>query len=298
MKNKIENLTRISREKSLFFENFYDWEKYNFSDEMIWKVWFMDEELISIYWTSEYEKLSEFEKKKLSYLEVCQIIYIYASSEWVFCLFLARILLKYKVWSPEYNFILREQIEEYRHQDMFNRILGILKSEHTEIWWIWKWSMKWEALNIFPKYFYILQVVIEIISGDFGWKCIKNKEVLKLVRDASEIHDLEEARHIAFAQIMLDKYFEKSGFFGKTLGWWFVFFDILFINSHYIKKENFKKLWVKNWKQLYKVAKKNWKNSKLKNFDSKRWKDFCNRYWFITWGNRRAFKWFLWFKKL
>jgi hypothetical protein len=41
----------------------------------------MDESLISIFKTKEYEKLSEFEKKKLSYLEVCQIIYVYASSE-------------------------------------------------------------------------------------------------------------------------------------------------------------------------------------------------------------------------
>jgi phage FluMu protein Com len=35
MKNKIENLTKISREKSLFFENFYDWESYEFSEDML-----------------------------------------------------------------------------------------------------------------------------------------------------------------------------------------------------------------------------------------------------------------------
>jgi hypothetical protein len=43
------------------------------------------------------------------------------------------VLLKYKLQSPEYNFILREQIEEYRHQDMFTRILEMLKSKHIEI---------------------------------------------------------------------------------------------------------------------------------------------------------------------
>jgi hypothetical protein len=41
----------------------------------------MDESLISIFKTEEYEKLSEFEKKKLNYLECCQIMYTYASSE-------------------------------------------------------------------------------------------------------------------------------------------------------------------------------------------------------------------------
>ena len=298
MEDKILSLIKISRENSLFFEQFYNWNEYSFNESMIWKDWFMDEKLISIYGTSEYKKLSDFEKKKLSYLEVCQIIYIYATSEWVFCLFLAKTLLNYKIESPEYNFILREQIEEYRHQDMFSRILSILKSKHTEISKLWKWTMKWEALNIFPKYFYILQVVIEIISWDFGRKCIENKQVFKLVRDASKIHEIEESRHIAFAKIMLDKYFKNSGFFGKTLWWWFVFFDILFINWHYIKLENFKKLWVKNYKQLYKIAKKQWKKNKIKNFSSKWWMDFLNRYWFITIWNKWAFKIFLWFKNI
>jgi len=298
MKNLLENLTKVSREKSLFFENFFDWDEYKFNEEMIWKIWFMDEELISIYGIKEYEQLTDFQKKKLSYLETCQIIYTYATTEWIMCLFLARLLLKYKLWTPEYNFILREQIEEYRHQDMFSRTLKILKSKHTEISKFWKWTMKWEALNIFPKYFFILQVVIEIISGDFWWKCINNKEVFKLVRDSSQIHEIEETRHIAFAKIMLDKYFEKSWFFWKTLGWWFVFFDILFINNHYVKLENFKKLWVSNYKKLYKIARRNWKKSKLKNFESSRWKEFCKRYWFITWANRWAFSWFLGFKDL
>lgn len=295
MENKIDRLTQISREKSLFFEEFFDWQSYNFNKEMIGLEWFMDEELISIFWTKEYEELSETDKKKLSYYEACQIIYIYGSSEWVFCLFLARILLNYKIWSSEYNFILREQIEEYRHQDMFERVLKLMQSEHSEMSKIWKWTMRWEATYVFPKYFYILQIVVEIISGDFWDTCIKNKWIHKLIRDVSWIHEYEEKRHILFAQIMLDEYFKESGFLWKTLWWWFVLWDVLFLNAHYIRLENFEKLWVKNYKHLYKVAKKTWKKNKYKSFNSKRWNAFIKRYWFITWGNRWAFKLFLGF---
>jgi len=298
VENNIDLLIKTSREKSLFFEEFYDWKNYEFSESMIWNVWFIDEELISIYWTDEYNNLTEFQRKKLSHLECCQIIYTYASSEAIFCLFLARVLLRYNLWTPEYNFILREQIEEYRHQDMFTRVLEILKSKHTEISNFWKYTMKLESLNVFPKYFYILQVVIEIISWDFWWKCIQNKYVHKLVRDASIIHELEEKRHIEFAKIMLDRYFENSWYFWKTLGGWFVLLDILFINAHYIKIENFEKLWVDNYKHLYKVAKNNRKKSKLKNFNSKRWMNFINKYWFITSWNRWAFRFFLGFKNI
>ena len=296
--SKIDNLTKISREKSLFYENFFKWEDYLFSDDMVWNVWFLDESLISIYWTKEYYKLTLFQKKHLSYLEVCQIIYTYATTEAIMCLFLARLILKYSIWTPQYNFILREQIEEYRHQDMFERSLKILQSKHCEISNFWKFTMKFEALYIPSKYFFVLQIVIEIISWDFWRKCIEKKDVFKLIRDSSIIHEIEEARHIDFAKLMLDDYFKNSWFFTKTLWGWFVFFDILFINAHYLKIENFKILWVENYKELYKIAKKNRKKNKLKNFNSKRWVDFLNRYWFITWWNRWAFKLFLGFKNI
>jgi hypothetical protein len=294
--NSIDHLTEISREKSIFYENFYDWNSYVFSKDLIWKNWFMDEGLLSIYGTTEYESLSEFQKKHLSYLEVCQIIYTYASTEAIMCLFLARILPNYPIWSSEYKFILREQIEEYRHQDMFERSLHILQSEHAEISHFWKFTMKMESLLVSPKYFFILQVVIELISWDFWDECIKNKDVCKLIRDNSIIHAIEESRHIEFAEIMLDNYFKNAWFFSKTLGGWFVFFDILFINAHYLKIENFKKLWVVNYRSLYFLAKNNWKRNKLKNFSSERWLRFIERYGFVTWANRWAFNIFLWFK--
>jgi len=203
--------------------------------------------------------------------------------------------LKYNIWNSYYNFILREQIEEYRHQDMFERSLCFLKSKHLEISNFWKFTMKLEALLIPKNYFFILQVVIEIISWDFWNKCIKNKEVFNLIRDISQIHEIEEARHIEFAKIFLDYAFKDSWFFSRTLCGWFVLFDILFINTQYIKMENFKNLWVDNYKELYKISKNNWKKNKLKNFSSNRGLDFLNRYSFITWSNRWAFKWFLWF---
>lgn len=296
--NKLDNLTKVSREKSLFYETFLKWDEYKFDESLIWKVWFLDESLISIYWTKEYESLTYFQKKSLSYIEVCQIIYTYATTEAIMCLFLARLILKHPIWTPEYNFILREQIEEYRHQDMFERSLAILRSKHLEISKVWKFTMKVEALYVRVKYFFILQIVIEIISWDFWRKCIENKDVFKLIRDISQIHEIEEARHIEFAQFCLDDYFKNSWFFTKTLWGWFVFFDIFFINIHYLKIENFKKLWVENYKELYKIAKTNWRENKLKNFSSNRWIDFLNRYWFITWANKWAFKWFLWFKNI
>ena len=293
--NAITSLTNISREKSIFFEEFFDWWSYKFNEEIVGKEWFMDETIISIYWTDEYNDLDEIDKKKLSYYEACQIIYTYSITESIFCLFLARVLLQYKFWTPEYTFIIREQIEEYRHQDMFDRTLSMIKSKHVDFSWAWVWFMKIEALHVFPKYFYILQVVIEVISGDFWDKCIKNKNVFRLMRDVAWIHEYEEKKHIAFAQIMLDHYFKEAWFISRTLGGWFVLLDIIFLNAHYIRQENFVKTWLDDPKKLYKLAKRQWKKDKYKNFNSPRWKSFMAKYWFVTWLNRWAFKLFLGF---
>ncbi len=295
---KLQKLIETSRNNSAFFERFLKREEYDFNKGLIWKVWFMPEELISIYWTDEYNQLTLKQKKFLSYLEACHIIYIYAFTEAAMCLFLARDIFNYSFNSLRYKFILREQIEEYRHQDMFNRALDFMNYEVKELNYIWKNFIKFQALYVPRKFFYVMQVVVEIISWDFGKEAIKNLDIYPLIRDLAQIHEIEETRHIEFAHIQLDDFFSKSNIFTRTLAGWFVIFDVMFINSHYINYDNFKKLNVKNPKKLYKLAKLMWKKNNLKNFNSLRGKKFLKRYKFITPLNRWGFKKFLGFTDL
>ena len=81
----------------------------------------MPPELLSIFGTPLFDQLSPIQIRELSRLEVIQILYLYAYTESVMCLYLARHLVKSDFGSDEHAFILREQIEEYRHQDMFLR---------------------------------------------------------------------------------------------------------------------------------------------------------------------------------
>lgn len=296
MHDRIDNFIQTSRNNSIFFENFLKWDEYTFDPRDIWKIWYIDEELLSIYWTDEYLKLSELQKKHLSYLELCQIFYVYAFCESILCLFMAREIPKYSLWNPVHDFLVREQIEEYRHQDMFVRMLHLLQSWHTEIGSFWRWTMRMEAKLLPSKYFFVIQTAIELLTSDFWVKCSKNIELYSWIRDIAQIHEIEEARHIAFAKIMLDDYFWNSSFITRSIGWFVIIIDVLLVNKHYIWEENFKKLGIPNSKYLFQLAKKNWKNNKLKNFSSEKWMDFLRRYWFITWVNRWAFKLFLWFK--
>jgi hypothetical protein len=122
MSNLIKQLIKTSRSQEVLFHSFFDWDNYDLSDDQR----FMEESLISLHGLSIYDTLTEQQKKQLSKLEVSQIIYCYAQSETIMCHFMARHLLDVSFGSDEFTFLLREQIEEYRHQDMFIRALELL----------------------------------------------------------------------------------------------------------------------------------------------------------------------------
>lgn len=122
MANLIKQLIKTSRSQETLFHSFFDRNNYDLKDGQ----WFMEESLISLYGLPIYNTLTESQKKQLSKLEVSQIIYCYAQSETIMCHFMARHLLTLPFASDEFTFLLREQVEEYRHQDMFIRALELL----------------------------------------------------------------------------------------------------------------------------------------------------------------------------
>ena len=81
----------------------------------------MPPELLSIYGTPLYATLNQVQIRELTRIEVVQVLYLYLYTESVMCYYLARHLVKADIGSLEHAFVLREQIEEYRHQDMFLR---------------------------------------------------------------------------------------------------------------------------------------------------------------------------------
>lgn len=284
---KIEKLTQISREKSIFFENYINWDDYK--NIQIKNNYFLDEKLISIFWSEIYDKLSEEQKKELSLLEFCQNIYLYSYWESIMCVFMSKFLLNFDIWSPYYNFILREQIEEYRHQEMFEKTLKILSNKQIKIPSFWK--NIWTFCTYLPiNYFLLLQLSIEIISWDFWRKNIENKEIHSLVRKICEIHEIEESRHIEFVLHYLDENFSWANIFSRTFWWIIIILNIFFINNYYFSKNHYEKVWIKDIKWAYKYAKTNWKKNKYKNIWSKRWLDFLNHYKLITPLNKCIFK--------
>ena len=118
----VKKLIITSRNNEKLFHTFFDRKKYDLDDNQ----WFMEESLISLYGLPIWDTMTIQQKYRLSKLEASQIIYTYAQSETIMCHFMARHLLDLPFASDNFTFLIREQVEEYRHQDMFIRALELL----------------------------------------------------------------------------------------------------------------------------------------------------------------------------
>ena len=98
----IERLIRISKEKPLLPEVFIPWHEQMLDEER-----FMPESLISLHGHPLWETLSAEQQRELGRHEIVQVMYSYAWSEGLACLFFNRHLLTLQPDSVEYRFLLR-----------------------------------------------------------------------------------------------------------------------------------------------------------------------------------------------
>ncbi len=110
----VERMIQLSKDKPLLPETYIPWD-----DEPNTETLFMPEKLVSLEGHKLWETLSRAQQIELGRLEVVQVMYSYAWSETLACYFFNRHLLKLNPDSVEYRFLIREIIEEFRHQEMF-----------------------------------------------------------------------------------------------------------------------------------------------------------------------------------
>lgn len=285
MNHSLSKLTVLSRNSSQSFESFFDWESYDIEHNSL----FLPIELISIYGSKEFEVLTPWQIRELSRIEAIQILYLYAYTESVMCLYLARHLVKSDFGSEEHAFILREQIEEYRHQDMFLRWLEILGKDFNPMSWFTRWWTGVEAIILPAKYFFLLQITIELISREVWRMTFPDSWVSKLVRDLSLMHEREEARHIAFSDHYLEEAFRDAWFFVRTLAWFCIALNIAFINHFYIYRGIYTKAEIWNDINLYKIARIKIRENPLKNMLTGSALAFLQKYKWMTWANAWMF---------
>ena len=246
---QIERLIRISKEKPLLPETFIPWEIAEQKEHV-----FLPEKLVSLVGLPVYETLSPAQKRELGRREVVQALYAYCWSEGLFCVFMTRYIVHLPPDNLERQFLLREVIEECRHQEMFARAIEKLGVSPIPVNRFQRVASQF-LVQFFPTDFIFLScIAIEMMADRYGEHLRHEATAFPVLQKVSQLHNIEEARHILFTKSLLRRYTENAGFWRGTWYSVIVLINMRFFQSTYIHAEIYAAIGLKNPQQIRRQA--------------------------------------------
>src|ERR1700739_465276 len=182
---EIERLIRISREKPLLPETYIPW-----ADELQTSEYYLPEHLNSLEGLEIYDTLTPKQKLELGRHEVVQVMYSYAWGEGLFCLFMNKYILNLAPDNLEYQFLLRELIEEFRHQEMFTQSILRMGGKPIKISRAHRFIGTITTKFLPPDCLFIGSLSIEIVSDRYGNYGRKDPKMYNMLRKVFELHNI------------------------------------------------------------------------------------------------------------
>jgi hypothetical protein len=257
---EIERLIKISRERPLLPETYIPWQLEPSDNDI-----FLPEQLTSLHGLEIYNTLTSSQKLELGRHELVQVIASYAWGECLFCLFMTRHLLTLAPDDVEHRFLLRELIEEFRHQEMFAQAICKLGGKPIKQTGIHKFLGEFSNKYLPADFLFMGSVSVELVTDVYGSHARKTPNMYPLLIKMFDLHTIEEARHIVFTKALLKRYQMKAGYIKRTLYSYLILGNILFIRTMYVKKEIFERIGIENPDQVFKLASKNFKQKFAQN---------------------------------
>ncbi len=248
--SKIERLIKLSDSHALIPDEYIPWE----TD--VKESIYMPNHIISLQGHPLFDTLTSQEIKELGRYELAQVMRSYAWSEGMACMIFNRRLLKLDPTSIEYQYLVKELIEEFRHQDMFGRAIRLIGAEPVKSTWFHNILSKLHVKFLPKSYLFLSVVAIELVTDIYGDVLRKDENVFLPIRKVSELHHIEEGRHIYYTKLWLKHYLDNASFFKRTTYSLLVATSILFMRSMYVRVENFEKIGIENPKKYAKAAKR------------------------------------------
>lgn len=252
---KIERLIKISQQKPLIPEQFIPW-----AEEPKAKDIYLPAHLVSLEGHPLYHELSLDQQKELGKHEVVQVMYSYGWSEGLACIFFNRHLLNLDVTSSEYRFLIRELIEEFRHQEMFSRAVMKLDGNPIRPRWMHRFWGNLTVKYLPADWVFMSVLAVEMIADTYGKIMRKDERVYQVLRKVSELHHIEEGRHIHYTKMWLKKYTDNAGWLKRSWYSMLILMNVYFMRTLYVRQEIFERIGVENPKQYQKAAYRNFRS--------------------------------------
>jgi hypothetical protein len=272
-----ERMIQISKEKPLLPESFIPWADQPDSDTL-----FMPDKLVSLQGHILWNYLSKEQQIELGRLEVVQVMYSYAWSETLACLFLNRHLLTLNPDSVEYRFLIREIIEEFRHQEMFGMAIRKLARIPVLPTRAHKFFGNLTVRYLPAALVFMSVLSVELMADTYAKHIRKDTKVFSVLRKTSELHHIEEGRHIFYTEAWLEKFTKNAGFFKASVYSMMVLLNIYFMRTLYVQKCFFEEIGVSDPATYYKEAVKN-SNLKFSQYALKSTVDFTKSFNGFNW---------------
>jgi hypothetical protein len=284
---EVERLIKISKEHPLMPETYIPWQIEPTPEDI-----FLPEALTSLQGLEIYDTLTPAQKLDLGRHELVQVIASYAWGECLFCLFMTRHILTLPLDNAEHRFLLRELIEEFRHQEMFGQAITKIGGEPIRQSGMHKFFGEFSNKYLPADYLFMGSVSVELVTDVYGNHARRAPNIYPVLKKMFDLHNIEEGRHILFTKSLLKEYAAKAGYIKRTLYSYVILFNILFVRTMYVKKEIYERIGLENPGEVYKLASQNFKKkfseTCLKDITSfvDSWKGFNN-------ATRWAWRWIL-----
>lgn len=252
--SEVERLIKISKEHPLLPETYVPWAVPPAGNDI-----FLPEILNSLQGLTIYDTLTPQQKLDLGRHEAVQVLYSYGWGEGLFCVFMSRYMLSLQPADVEYRFLLRELIEEYRHQEMFAQAVQQLQGQPVQPTPFHRFIGKFTTKYLPADYLFMGSLSIELVTDTYGNYSRRDKQVYTVLRKIFELHNIEEGRHIHFTKGLLERYTQKAGYLKRTAYSMVILFNIYFLRTLYVQKEIFERIGIKEADAVYKLAFENYK---------------------------------------
>ena len=252
--NEVERLIKISKEHPLMPEKYFPWQLEPKPEDI-----FLPEMLTSLHGLEIYDTLTPTQKLDLGRHELVQVIASYAWGECLFCFFMTRHILTLPLDNVEHRFLLRELIEEFRHQEMFGQAILKVGGKPIKQSGIHKFFGEFSNKYLPADYLFMGSVSVELVTDIYGNHARRAPNIYPVLKKMFDLHNIEEARHIIFTKSLLKTYSEKAGYVKRTLYSYVILFNILFVRTMYVKKEIYERIGLENPEEFYKLAARNFK---------------------------------------
>lgn len=247
---KVERLIRLSETNAVLPDVFVPWHIPEDNEPL------MPEEIISLQGHPLFDTLSATQKRELGRHELVQVMYSYAWAEGLACYIFNKRLLKIPPDSVEYRYLVKELIEEFRHQDMFAKAIRLLNGKKIQLSWFHRFIGRFHSKYMPASLQFISVLAVELVTDIYGKMIRKSPEVYEPIRKVSELHHIEEGRHIHYTKLWLKHYTDKAGFLKRTAFSIVVLLNIWYMRSLYVTKENFEAIGITNTAKYAAAARK------------------------------------------